>query len=89
MITPGLLPTPHPRGGNAWGREPGTGHSQVSRDSKSPFDPVVPQIAKAPKLLKQGVSFHLVGKCTITHRLPKALKFGIWPPTRIRCFWVS
>lgn len=40
------------RGGNAWGLEPGAGHSHVYRGSKTPCEPVVPQMAKAPELLK-------------------------------------
>lgn len=78
MITPGLLPLPlveQMREGENLAE-----HSQVPRDSKAPFDPVVPQIAEAPKLLTRGVPFQLVGRCTITHRHSKALKFGIWPP---------
>lgn len=49
MITPGLLPLPlveQMREGENLAE-----HSQVPRDSKAPFDPVVPQIAEAPKLL--------------------------------------
>lgn len=63
------------------------GHSQVPRDSKAPFDPVVPRIADAKVA---HMSCAVPANRKMHHNSEALQSFEIWSlATQIRWVWVS